>query len=269
LKFTEIDTRVSIYLCLLLGLILVGCSGSDEVQQISAEKRIERAMTYFNDGDYLKAIEDFRIITLQHQGTSFSDQAQFYMAESYYKREQYILAAYEYELLIRTMPTSSYVSTARFRKAMCYYSLSPGTNLDQDYSKKAIDEFQAFIEYFPTDTLVGVAENSIRELHQKMAKKEYDTGILYMQMEYYRAAGVSFDYVIEKYHDTPYAEPAGFKKGETLFLRKKYIDAKNAFTKFLAKYPNSKLKPDVEEILAESEKKLKEPSTDQRPAEKK
>ena len=59
------------------------------------------------------------------------------------------------------------------------------------------------------------AEAKINELNAKLARKEYESGLIYMKMDYFRAATVSFDYVLEKYHDTPYAEPALLKKGES------------------------------------------------------
>jgi outer membrane protein assembly factor BamD len=162
-------------------------------------------------------------------------------------REQYILAAYEYEVLLRTMPTSEYVARARYRRALCYYHLSPESYRDQQYTRKAIDEFQAFLEYHPTDTLAHDAEVKIQELNTKLAKKEYDNGILYMHLESYKAAIVYFDVVTERFHDTPYAEKAQLKKAEAYFLRKRYPEAKAEIERYFAKYPNG-------EGLAEAER---------------
>lgn len=161
-------------------------------------------------------------------------------------------------MLLRTMPSSPYVARARFQRATCFFELSPKSHLDQDYSKKAIDEYQAFIEYHPTDTLVSVAEKRISELDTKLAKKDYENGITYMYMEYYKAATFYFDLVLEKYHDTQYAEPALFKKAEALTNRKKYSDAKEAIDRFLQKYPFSKMKSDAEKLRSTIDKKIVE-----------
>ena len=213
-------------------------------------------MEKYKDGDFQEAYNDFRIVTLQYQGSSFSDDAQFYMGECKFQREEYILAAYEYDVLIRTMPTSEFVPNARFQKAMCYYQQSPRSNLDQEYTHKAIDEFQSFIEYHPTDPRVLDAEAKISELNSKLAKKEYDSGMIYMRMQYYRAATVTFDFILEKYHDTPYAEPALLKKAESLHERRKYADAVTSAKLFLEKYPSSTLKSEAESILGDSRGKL-------------
>ncbi|MBI3587523.1 MAG: outer membrane protein assembly factor BamD [Ignavibacteriales bacterium] len=227
---------------------VAGCSASQETGPLSAEKRFELGMKKFNDEDYLDAIEDFRIVALQYQGSALADDAQFYLGESRFRREEYILAAYEYEVLTRTMPTSEYISKARFKRALCYYNLSPKSYLDQEYTKRAIDEFQSFIEYHPTDSLVSHAEAKIMELNTKLAKKEFENGTNYMTMEYYKAAIISFDHILEKYYDTPYAERAQLKKAEALYLRNKLVEAKREIEKFFTKYPSSSFKADAEKL---------------------
>ncbi len=231
--------------------VLAGCEASEELQQLSAEERFARAMELFHDEDYLAAIEEFKIVTLQFQGGALADDAQFFIAESYFRREQYQLAAYEYESLIRTMPTSEFVPRARYQRALCYYHLSYPSHLDQEFTRRAIDEFQTFIEYHPADPLVAEAEQKISELNTKLAKKEYENGIIYMKMEYYRAAVNSFDFVLEKYYDSPYAEHAQLKKAEAMLRRKRYKEAKEEIDKFFSKYPNSSLKEEAEKLRLE------------------
>lgn len=229
-------------------LILSGCGSTKEVEQLSVEKRFEHAMSLFKEENYLDAYEEFRIVTLQYQGSTFADEAQFDMGECRYKREEYVLAAYEYDVLVRTMPTSKYVPQARYQRAMCYYRLSPLYYLDQTYTRQAIDEFQSFIEYHPTDSLVTQAEVKITELNTKLARKEYENGITYIHMEYYKAALTAFEHVLEKYHDSPYAEQAQYKKAEVMLLRNHVNEAKTEIEKFFVKYPNSAMRADAEKL---------------------
>ena len=244
-----------------LSTLIVGCGSSEATKQLSADERYENGMKAFKDEDFLAAIEEFKIVSLQYQGSSVADSAQFYMAECRYLREEYILAAFEYDVLLRTMPSSPLVSRARFRRATCFYQLSPRPILDQNYSKKAIDEYQAFLEYHPTDTLVSLAEQRINELNSKLAEKDFENGITYMHMEYYKAATYYFDVVLDKYHDTKYAEPALLKKAEALTSRKKYAEAKEALDKFREKYPMSALKSDADKLNSDIEAGLREEKT--------
>ena len=244
--------------------ILSSCSSTKEVEQMSVEKRYDHALALYKSGDYTDAYEEFRIVTLQYQGSSVSDSAQFLMGQCKFNQEQYVLAAYEYDVLVRTMPTSRLVPAARYRKAYCYYSLSPAYYLDQTYTRQAIDEFQSFIEYHPTDSLVPDAEAKISELNTKLARKEYENGITYIHLEYYKSAIASFDHVLEKYHDSPFAEQAQLKKAEVMLMRNRVSEAKAEIDKFFAKYPNSSLKQDAEKLRSDILSK-----TPQKPVEQK
>jgi len=233
-----------------------GCGSDDATKQMSAENRYRIGMEEFNDEDYEAAIEEFKVVSLQYQGSKVADSAQYFMAQCRYMRKEYILAAFEYDILIRNMPYSIFVSRSRFGRATCFYELSPESYLDQDYTRKGIDEYQAFLEYHPADTLVPLAEKRILELNTKLAKKDFESGMTYMHMEYYKAAMYYFDLILDKYHDTEYAEPALFKKVEALTNRKKYADAKEAVNKFLTKYPASTKRSDAEQISADIDAKI-------------
>ncbi|MCX7983543.1 MAG: outer membrane protein assembly factor BamD [Bacteroidetes bacterium] len=223
----------------LLVFIVSGCSSDEALKQYNVEEEFSEGMRKYQQGDYLEAIDNFKIVTLQFQGSRYADAAQFYMGECRFMREEYVLAAYEYEQLLKLMPHSPYCSKALFQQATSYYKLSPSSYLDQEYTRKAIDTYQAFLEYYPTDSLATIAEERIKELNTKLAKKEYENGIIYMKMKYYRSAAYYFDIILNKYHDTPYAEPALLKKAEALYHRKKYDEAEEALKKFLERYPMS------------------------------
>ncbi len=242
---------------LFLGLLLSSCGSSDVTVNLSAEERFELGKKKFEQGDYLEAIADFDIIRLQYPGSGVADDAQYYLGECRFKREEFLLAAEEYQAVKRNMPSSPFVPLAQYKTALSYYSLSPKSALDQKYIDKAIDEFQVFLEYYPTHELAADAAAKIKELDTRLAKRLYDTGVLYMTMGYYKAAGIYFNSVIEKYHDTEFAEPALFSKAQTLTIRKHYDEAKKDIERFFEKYPNSSLKKDAESLRADIDDHLK------------
>lgn len=229
--------------------ILISCKSSDVENILSAEERFEIGMIEFNDENYLEAINEFSVVTLQYPGSSVSDDAQYYLGECRFKKEEYLLAAYEYEALKRNMPASPLVPKAQYKIALAYYKLAPKSALDQTYTLKAIDEYQAFIEYFPADTLVLDAEVKITELRNRLAEKEYQTAVIYMKMEYYKAATYYFNNVLENFHDSKFSEQAYFGKIESLVKRKKISEATAEADKFLKKFPETSLRAEVEVLI--------------------
>jgi outer membrane protein assembly factor BamD len=213
-------------------------------------------MQKYKDKDYLEAIDDFKAITVQYQGSEYADEAEFLMGECRFLRGEYILAASEFDILIRTRPSSNYVTRARYMEALSYYKLSPKSSLDQKYTLQAIDDFQAYLENSPNDSLVNDAENKISELNDKLAKKEFDNGRLYYKLEYYRAAVEYFNLVLDQYHDTPYAPRALVWKARSLKEHRDYAAALNAVNQFFDNYPNNDLHDDALELKSEIEKAL-------------
>ena len=90
-----------------ISLLLVSCSSTKEIESIPVEERFARAKVLFDNEDYLEAIEEFKIVTVQFQGSDFGDDAQFYLAECRFNRGEFILASAEYDNLVRLMPAIS------------------------------------------------------------------------------------------------------------------------------------------------------------------
>lgn len=233
-------------------------SGKDAVENIDAEDRFAIGKQKFDKRDYLDAIKDFQIVTIQFQGSAVADDAQFYLAECYYERREYILAASEYERLIRRMRSSELVPLAQYKRALCYFQLSPRPEFDQEYTKKAIDSFQEFIEYNPTNQFVPDAETKIHELNNRLAWKIYKAARLYMKWGNKRAAQYYFEQIIERFHDSEWADNAQIGLTEVLILRKRYTEAKDEVRQFFLRFPNSPLTPKAENLQNEINAKISE-----------
>jgi len=243
---------------LLIGVVavLIGCGSSEETAVVTPEQRFEQAKALFDDEDYQEAISEFTVITLQYQGSAVAADAQFYLAESRFQREEYLLAAFEFGVLRRNYPASPRASEAQYKIGFCYYNLSPRSSLDQKYTRRAIDEFQSFVEYNPNSEFALDAEAKINELTSRLAKKQYDVARLYETMGYSRSALLSYDVVIEKFHDTEYAPLAYLDKADLLISREQWEEARVTIQAFLSKYPQSEYRDAGLRLLEEVEREL-------------
>jgi outer membrane protein assembly factor BamD len=236
--------------------IIAGCSSSKNTANMSPKEHLDYAMQLYNQEDYQDALTEFQTLVLQYPGDAIADDAEYYLGMTQFKRQQYILAAYEFSKLIKNMPASDYVPKAQYMLADCYYELSPDYTLDQEYTKKAIQEFQAFIDFYPTNEQVKDAEAKIQELNDKLAHKEFHSGEIYGKMDYYDAALIYYNNVIDTYHDTKYAAMAAYNKIQVLMEMKKPGDALTEVDEFLDKYPNNENIPVVRKLKASLENKL-------------
>ncbi len=244
-------------LAVLLALLNITCGHSNVTTVLDAEGHFALGKKRFLDRDYLEAQSEFEVIRLQYPGSIIADSAQYYLGECHYYQDEFLLAAEEYQTLRRNMPASTLLPLAQYKIAMCYYNLSPKSSLDQSYTKRAIDEFQAFIEYYPTNELVKSAEDKIAELNTRLAKKIFESGVLYMKLNDYTAAAIYFNLVIEKYHDTPYAELAQLNKVKALMARRKYAEAKTELEKYFEKYPSTANRGDADALQKDIDEHLR------------
>lgn len=235
-------------LSILAVLFVVGCSGSIDTTLLSPEEHYNYAFKLFQDEDYLEAQEQFQSILLQYPGSAVNDDAQYHLGLTYFKREQFLLAAYEFSKLIRDIPASEFVTDAQYMLAESYYQLSPPYQLEQAYTRKAIEEFQAFIDYFPLNSKVEEAEQKINELNDKLAEKLYNNALIYEKMEYYTAAIKYYGDVLDIYHDTKYGPMALYKRIQLEVEREQTDAAKSDINKFLIRYPDHESAKEVQQL---------------------
>ncbi len=249
------STRILILFSLIF--TIWACSSSVNTVDFGPEERLQYAISLYDDEDYVDASTEFEALLLQYPGSIIVDDAQYYLGMCKFERGEYIVAAYEFSKLIKNMPASDFVSEAQFMLAETYYELSPNYNLDQKYTAKAIEEYQAFIDFFPLNEKVAEAEQKIKELNEKLARKDYDIAVIYEKMDYYTAAIKYFDGVIETFHDTKYAPRALYRKIQLLMDREREDEALSEMKKFIKLYPDDDNIKTVEELKNSLESKLR------------
>jgi outer membrane protein assembly factor BamD len=247
--------KINYSLGLILVILLAGCSSSLDTSSFTAEEHYNYALKLYNEEDYEQALQEFQNFILQYPGSTFNDDAQYYLGMTYYKREQYLLAAYEFSKLIKNIAASPFVPDAQFMLAESYYNLSPVYQLDQAYTKKAIEEYQAFIDFFPANPKVEEAERKINELNEKLAEKEYKAAYIYEKMEYQNAAIKYYGLVADTYHDTKYGPLALYNK---IMLEEKKMmtgETLNDIAVFISRYPNDSNAKKLQDLELQLSKK--------------
>ena len=118
--------------------------------------------------------------------------------------------------------------------------VSNESSSDQEKTKQALEQLQMFIEDFPQSGFIKDAEESIKELRYKLAKKEYEVARLYLKLEEYESAIIYFRSVLNNYYDTEFSDEARIGIIFTHILNdnrkgaKRYLDSeKNRFLKIV------------------------------------
>ncbi len=183
-------------------IVNISCSGRMSQDDPGFERSLYSAMKKFNNGNYRNAIDDFNRIILNYGGESGIDSVQYYMALSHFKIGEFFSASYEFIRLAERFPQSNLAEEAYFMDGESYYRISPRYVLDQKDTHSAIRRYQNYLDLYPGGKFSEKAVERISELREKLARKEFEAGELYLKLDQPRAAKVYFSEVINNYYDT-------------------------------------------------------------------
>ncbi|MFQ3599154.1 MAG: outer membrane protein assembly factor BamD [Chloroherpetonaceae bacterium] len=143
---------------LLLVSLLGACTSSKTDESMSLPVVFREAQKLYDEEDYLGAQLELSKLTYTSRATEYEDDVQFLLGMSYFKSDQFLLAIDAFQTLMRNVPSSPYAQEAYFQIAECYYKMSPEPQLDQDYTRRAIIQYQGYIDTYPLPDSTGVAE---------------------------------------------------------------------------------------------------------------
>lgn len=265
--------KIARSICSALCLICLGSCG--EYQQLLKEKdpdiKYQKALSYFNDQQYVKAQTLLDDVTPYYRGTDRSQDVLAYLSRCYMGQKDYTSAAEYYQAYIRNYPKGRYIIEARFQVGHCYYLDAPDARLDQTDTKKAIEFYTQFVELYPESQYVEQAYKEMNELYDKLAYKEYLNAKLYYNLgtylgNNYLSAEIIAKNAIKNYPTNQYQEQLSW-----IVLQAKYQqtihsvdnkkedrarDTEDEYYSFITEYPNSKHIAAAEKINKEIQKIL-------------
>lgn len=260
IKFFERSRVVSISIMLLicLSILFSSCSSSGSKRTLSdnPESAFLLAKSSYDKKEYLDAIDEFSLIKLKFSGSSIMDKAIFYLAMSYFKNDEFILAVYEFETIIRSYPTSPLVEEATFYTAMCYYKLSPDFSLDQAYTKLALASFLDYMELYPSGKNRALADARSKEMKNKLAYKAFKSADMYFDLGNYKSSLVYYDYVLNEFFESEYADDALYGKIQALIKKKQLSEAATEIERFEKRFPRSPLLKNVKSLKTKTSSTL-------------
>ncbi len=211
------DMNVNLLIFLLTTIVLqfsyLSC-GKQVLAPLAPEDEFERAMEFYKDKKYDRAIQSFEKIIFYHAGSEVVDDAQFYLAMAYFRKKDYTQAITEFEYLIKNFPNTPFLEQGFLYRAEAYFFKAPGYEKDQTEMREALSLLDDFLTRFPNSVYGDTAKTFILQARDRLAKKEMENGRLYMKMKEYDSAVLYFKYVIENYPETPAADETKFLLGQ-------------------------------------------------------
>lgn len=262
-------------LIFLLSLVcLSSCRTEFETIRASGDTKLlySKANEFYEAEEWLKAQTLYELIIGSYRGKKEAEQIYFRYAYTHFHIKKYILASYYFKNFANTFATSEYREESDFMSAYANYKMSPTYRLDQSHTTKAIDEFQLFVNTYPSSERVSECNRIMDEIRIKLEQKAFAEAELYYNLKQYQSAMRSFENLLKEYPDTKNEEKIRF-----LMLKTSYLFASNSFLDkqedrfrttvdhyktFKSKFARSSYRKEVNNIYKDSTKKLKDLGND-------
>ncbi|MCD6566205.1 MAG: outer membrane protein assembly factor BamD [Bacteroidales bacterium] len=251
--------RFNLSIIILFIILFSGCGEYEKIlKSDDYDLKYNKALSYYEQEKYIKAITIFEQILPRFRGTEKSEKINFLNAKSYYLMGNYIMGGHYFRTFYKTYANSEYAEEAYFLEAYCYYQLSPRPDLDQENTNKAINAFTLFVNRFPGSERVKECKLLINELQDKLSEKSYLNARLYYNLGDYKASKVAIQNSLEDYPDTKFREELLFLKLKSQFLlsensvaekqKERYQTTLDEYYSFIEEFPGTNYQKEVEKI---------------------
>lgn len=260
-----------------LGIMLILFAGGckSKFEQIRTSDNIahkyQEAIKYYNNKKYSKALVLFDDLSNRYRGQAEAEDLYYYLAYTNYRLRDYASARYAFNEFTRHYAFSPRTEECRFMGAYCYYLEAPRATLDQEYTYRAIESLQLFINLYPDSERAEESAALIQELRDRLEAKAFANAKLYLDMglmDDYRAAVIAFDNALRDFPDTKYAEEMEYLSIKAQYLyashstirrqEERYGEAIDLYNRFVASYPESKFSKDAEALRKDAERGIRE-----------
>ncbi|WP_153800518.1 outer membrane protein assembly factor BamD [Foetidibacter luteolus] len=254
-----------------LVLVLVFSSCASKFAKVMKSKdneyKLKMAEQYYANKKYSYAQQLFDELFPYIKGKEGYEDAFYKYAYCAYNQKDYLNAESLFKTYTETFPNGPRAEECEYMRAYSFYKQSPKVDLDQTNSTKAIALMQAFINTHGESERTKQATEIIDKLREKLELKEFKSAQLYYDLGYYKGAAVAFSTLMDNYPDSRksedyklaviksyyrYAEMSIWDKQE-----ERYSKVLTECTDFSDRFPESKLKEQVDEYKALSDNNLK------------
>lgn len=221
---------------------LVSCSSTLPSQRVSDDPRAayEWALEKLDNGKCLDASATLRLLSLERGGVQYIDSIVYNLALAYMCADNYVLAQMEFERIVNNHASSALVDDAAFGSAHAQYKQAPkNPGLDQQEATRAISTLKDFIAIYPRSNRRHEADELLDEMKNRLAKKSFDTGRLYLKLHADTSAMIYFQQIWDEYTESPYAARALWLLAEKAREEESWDTAIKRYEQLITVYPNS------------------------------
>jgi outer membrane protein assembly factor BamD len=233
-----------------LGLGLSGCGSANRpVAAATPQDQLRLAQLRYDRREYLEAIELAKGYIQFRAGASDLDEAHFLLGMCYVQRKEWPLAAGEFLIVASEFSDSPRAGDAHYWLGTSYWKQARGPQFDQDYTRRAIAQWDRFLQLYPDHPKAEEARAVRLEGRARLAEKALRNGNLYVTLKHWDPARYYFNLVLHDYSDTKWVDAARVGIAATYRGTGQFAEARAVLEDALPAMTDPEAKHKAEELL--------------------
>lgn len=232
-------------LTLVLPVMVAGCAANIASDVRNESERLAAGRRALERRQYTDAITHFKVYIVNSSGQAQVDEAIYLLGMAYLEGKQYPLAQGEFERLVRDYPESDSAGSGAYRLGEALLGQSRPRDFDQEFTERAVDQWQAYLRGFPGHWMNDQAARSLLIARTRLGRKLNDAATLYIKLKQWEPAVVYFERTITDYGDTPAGQEAELGLARIDARRGRRAEAVERYKAIEARYPGQDVAKDA------------------------
>lgn len=214
------------------------------------QKDMSACLTLLKKKKHEKAIKCFEAYKSRHFGQSGAAMADLAVADTYFLKKDYLVAAEAYQIFIEANPYHAKIPYAYYKAGVSYLKEAPKSiDRDQSYVDNAVQFLGTVLKYYANTPYAKLAREYYDQARLKQAKKHYYVGRFYYKTKEFLAAIPRFQLIVTEFPKLGLDEQSFYYLIKALTKTRQKDLATKYFQVFKDHYPDSKYVKRVESIF--------------------
>jgi outer membrane protein assembly factor BamD len=214
----------------------------------------DRGTEALNERKWLTAREFFRQIVDSYTQSPYRPDAKLGIGDTYLGEgtsEGLERALNEYREFLGFFPTNPRADYAQYKLGMTHFKQMRAPQRDQSETRDAINEFERFVERYPSSMLMPEVKARLREARDRLSSSDYLVGYFYYRQRWYPGAVDRFKDLLKQDPAFTNRDAVYFYLAESLVKANQKAEALPYYEMLVQEFQKSDYLPDATKRIAE------------------
>jgi outer membrane protein assembly factor BamD len=219
-----------------------GRRSTDPILKLSAEESLVQGKNFLAAKKYSRARPLFTHAFEVEPNSKVGREGLLLAADTYYLEggsSNNVQAEAKYRDYLNRFPTSEQAAYVQFQIANSLARRMERPDRDQTVTRKCMEAYQELIRLYPTSEYATRAQEQLGAVNANLAEHEFLIGAFYLRYGVPQAAVNRFEYLMQNYPKYAKMDQVIYNLGIAYQRIRKPDEAKKAFERLRAEFPNS------------------------------